>query len=116
MAYATKSELRAEVANSYLNWLWWVLEPLCFMGIYAFIFSMFSGSKVSYLTAFIFLGITVWEFFNKLLTVSVNLVRSNKPIVSKVYLPKYMLLFRFDLQKYYFLALLYIYKLYLNQI
>ncbi len=92
IGYATKSELQAEVANSYLNWLWWVLEPLCFMGIYAFIFSMFSSSKVAYLTAFIFLGITVWEFFNKLLTVSVSLVRSNKPIVSKVYLPKYVLL------------------------
>ncbi len=92
IAYATKSELQAEVANSYLNWLWWILEPLCFMGIYAFIFSMFSSSKLAYLTAFIFLGITAWEFFNKLLTVSVSLVRSNKPIVSKVYLPKYVLL------------------------
>ena len=91
IAYATKSELQAEVANSYLNWLWWILEPLCFMGIYAFIFSMFSSSKVAYLTAFIFLGITVWEFFNKMLTTSVNLMRSNKPIVSKVYIPKYVL-------------------------
>lgn len=89
--YATKSELQAEVANSYLNWLWWILEPLCFMGIYAFIFSMFSSGKVAYLTAFIFIGITAWEFFNKMLTTSVNLIRGNKPIVSKVYLPKYVL-------------------------
>ncbi len=91
IVYAAKSELRSEVAGSYLNWLWWILEPLCFMGIYAFIFSIFSSSKVAYLTAFIFIGITVWEFFNKMLTVSVKLVRSNKPIVSKVYLPKYVL-------------------------
>lgn len=91
MVCATKSELQAEVANSYLNWLWWILEPLCFMGIYAFIFSMFSSSKVAYLTAFIFLGITAWEFFNKMLTTSVSLVRSNRSIVSKVYLPKYVL-------------------------
>ena len=26
--YAAKSDLSAEVANSYLNWLWWILEPL----------------------------------------------------------------------------------------
>ena len=29
--YSSKAQLKAEVANSYLNWLWWVLDPLCFM-------------------------------------------------------------------------------------
>ena len=33
--YSAKSELKSEVSNSYLNWIWWVLEPLCFMMIYA---------------------------------------------------------------------------------
>ena len=27
MVYATKSELKSEVADSYLNWVWWILEP-----------------------------------------------------------------------------------------
>ena len=35
--YSAKSELKSEVANSYLNWIWWVLEPFCFMLIYAII-------------------------------------------------------------------------------
>ena len=92
MRRAAKSELDAEVANSYLNWIWWILEPLCFMGIYAVIFSLFFKGKIEYLTAFIFLGITVWEFFNVMLKTSVKLVRSNKAIVSNVYIPKYILL------------------------
>ena len=33
---AAKAELKAEVANSYLNWLWWILDPLSFMIIYTF--------------------------------------------------------------------------------
>lgn len=90
--YSAKSELSAEVANSYLNWIWWILEPLCFMGIYAFVFSIFFKGSINYLTAFIFLGITVWEFFNVMLKNSVTLVRSNKAIVSKVYIPKYVLI------------------------
>ena len=32
--YATRSNLKTEVANSYLNWLWWILDPLCFMLVY----------------------------------------------------------------------------------
>lgn len=92
MRRAAQSELNAEVANSYLNWIWWILEPLCFMGIYAVIFSLFFKGKIDYLTAFIFLGITIWEFFNVMLKTSVKLVRGNKAIVSKVYIPKYILL------------------------
>ena len=38
--YSAKSELKSEVANSYLNWIWWVLEPFCFMLINAFIFGV----------------------------------------------------------------------------
>ena len=29
--YAAKAELKAEVAGSYLNWVWWILEPVCLM-------------------------------------------------------------------------------------
>lgn len=90
--YSSKAELKSEVANSYLNWIWWILEPLCFMGIYALVFSLFFKGQVDYLTAFIFLGITMWEFFNVMLKTSVKLVRTNKPIVSKVYVPKYVLI------------------------
>ena len=92
MLYAAKAELKSEVAGSVLNWIWWILEPLCFMGIYAFVFSMFFTGTVQYLTAFIFLGITVWEYFNTMLKTSVKLVRSTKAIVSKIYVPKYVLI------------------------
>lgn len=89
--YASRAELKSEVAGSYLNWIWWILEPVCFMAIYAFVFKFFFRGTVSHLTPFIFIGITMWEFFNKMLKTSVRLVRSSKAIVSKVYLPKYIL-------------------------
>ena len=44
--YAAKSQLKTEVANSYLNWLWWILEPFCFMLIYAFVFGMLVRNKI----------------------------------------------------------------------
>ena len=36
--YSAKSKLQSEVASSYLNWLWWVLDPICFMLSYTLIF------------------------------------------------------------------------------
>ena len=60
--YSAKSELKSEVANSYLNWIWWVLEPFCFMLIYAFIFGVVFEAREQYFPAFIFIGITAWDF------------------------------------------------------
>lgn len=91
--YSAKSELMSEVANSYLNWLWWIIEPFCFMLIYAFVFGVVFGAKEQYFEAFIFVGVTLWQFFDHMLRSSVKLVKNNKSIVSKVYIPKYMLLF-----------------------
>lgn len=89
---SAKSQLKSEVANSYLNWIWWILEPLCFMLIYVLIFGVVFNASEENFPVFIFIGITVWDFFSRMLNVSVKLVRNNKAIISKVYLPKYVLL------------------------
>ena len=89
--YSAKSKLQSEVASSYLNWLWWVLDPICFMLIYTLIFGVVFNAKEQYFTVFIFIGLTMWDFFNKTLQQSVKIVKNNKSIVAKVYLPKYIL-------------------------
>ncbi|MCD7909371.1 MAG: ABC transporter permease [Clostridium sp.] len=89
---SAKSQLKAEVANSYLNWLWWILDPICFMLIYTFIFGYIFKAKEPYFPVFIFIGLSMWDFFNRMVTGSVKMVKNNKSIVSKVYLPKYILI------------------------
>ena len=86
--YSAKAMLKSEVANSYLNWLWWIIDPFSFMLIYTFIFGYVFKSKEQYFPLYIFIGITIWDFFNRNMTQSVRLVKANKATVSKVYLPK----------------------------
>ena len=90
--YSSKAQLKSEIANSYLNWLWWILDPLCFMLIYVFMFGYVFKSDEQYFAIFVFIGITMWDFFNRCLLQSVRVIKSNKPIVSKVYIPKFILL------------------------
>ncbi len=89
---SAKAQLKSEVANSYLNWIWWVLDPLCFMLIYSFIFGYVFDAKEPYFNCFIFIGLAMWDFFNRNLTNSVKIVKNNKAIVSKVYFPKFILI------------------------
>ena len=89
---SARSQLKSEVANSYLNWLWWILDPLCFMLIYTFIFGYVFQAREPYFPVFIFIGLSMWDFFNRMMTGSVKIIKNNKAIVSKVYLPKYILI------------------------
>lgn len=88
------SELRSEVANSYLNWLWWILEPLAFMLIYTFIFGTVFGNSEPHFSLFVFIGLTMWTFFNRTLMSSVGIIRQSRTIIKKVYLPKFVLVLR----------------------
>ncbi len=90
--YAAKAELKAEVANSYLNWLWWILDPIAFMIVYTVMVQVVFGTSEQYFPVFVFVGLTCWNYFNVNVSGSVKLVSSNKAIVTKVYVPKYILL------------------------
>ncbi len=92
MLYATWAELKTEVINSYLGFLWMILEPLAFMLIYTFIANVVFKSNVQYFPVFVFIGLSIWNFFNKMIVASVKLVATNRDTVTKVYLPKFVLL------------------------
>lgn len=90
---SAKTSLKTEVANSYLNWIWWILDPLLSMMIYYLIFGVVFKAKEPFFVVFLFIGQTMWAFFNKNVVQSVKMIKRNKPIVSKVYIPKFVLLF-----------------------
>ncbi len=90
--YQTKAELKTEIIDSYLGWIWLILEPLCFMLIYTFLAGIVFGSKTEYFPVFVFAGLAIWNFFNKTVSASVKIVARYKDIVTKVYVPKYVLL------------------------
>ncbi len=92
MVYAAKAELKSEISNSYLDWLWWILEPFCFMLIYVIIFAGVFKATEQYFPIFIFSGNTMWTFFSKCISGSVKIIKDNETTITKVYIPKFILL------------------------
>ena len=90
--YSARADLKSEVEGSYLNWVWWILDPLCFMLIYIFVASVVFKATEPYFPVFIFIGLTVWDFFNRVVNGSVKIVSNNRSIVTKIYIPKYILI------------------------
>lgn len=89
--YSIKATLKSEVAASHLSYLWWILEPVCFMFIYIFIAEVVFSAREPYFALFVFVGLTIWQFFNRIILKSVKLIISNKNIVTKIYIPKFIL-------------------------
>ena len=89
---SARSDLKNEVASSYLNWLWWILDPLLFMMVYTFIAITVFQKGGKYFPLFVFIGLTLWTFYKNTVLQSVKVIRNNSSVVSKVYLPKYMLI------------------------
>lgn len=92
MVYAARTDLKAEVANSYLNRLWWLLEPFFNMIVYVIVFGQVMGNSIRNYATFVYSALLMWNLFNKTVNYSVKLVRNNKDIVTKVYVPKFILL------------------------
>lgn len=91
--YSAVASLRAEVNGSFLNWLWWILDPFLFMMVYSFVSIIVFGRSEPHFIPFVFVGYGMWQFINRSISASVKLVRSKKSILSRIYLPKYILLF-----------------------
>ena len=63
--FAARSQLRSEVVNSYLDWVWWILEPFCNMIVYTIIFGYVFQAAEPYFPIFLFIGISMWAFSAK---------------------------------------------------
>ncbi len=89
--FKTRCELKSDIIDTKLGWIWWILEPLCFMFIYMFVFMFLFKSKEESYALFIFVGVSIWDFFSGCLKKSVNLIKNNSSIIKNTYIPKTVL-------------------------
>lgn len=88
--YSAKCSLKDEVADSFLNWAWLILNPVMFMLVYAFVQIIVFGGTAQYLAAFVFIGMANWNFFNACVSGNVRTIKRYEGIISKVYVPKFV--------------------------
>ncbi len=91
--YSSLAHIRAEQMGSYLNWVWLILEPFLFMMVYSFVALVVFGRNEPYFIPFVIIGYGMWQFFARNMRLAVVLIRRNKSVLSRIYLPKYILLF-----------------------
>ena len=87
----TRKEIKIRYKNSYLGYLWSIMNPLAMAMIFYFIFQVITRMEVEHYALFLVTGLFVWQWIVNSLTVGTMLFVGNASIIKKVNFPRYFL-------------------------
>lgn len=92
LLFKTSANLRSEISRYYLNFLWWVVEPLLMLGLFYIIFGIFLNKKTDDYVAFLLCGLTAWNWFNRTVSNSAGSICGNYGLmmqlnINKIFFP-----------------------------
>lgn len=85
-----KKDIKLKYRNSYLGFVWTMLEPLLSMMVLALVFSRLRGRDDVSFPVYILTGRLVVTFFSTGTKHAIKSIRSNASMIKKVYVPKYI--------------------------
>ena len=86
--FKARSEMKAEVSTYYLNYLWWILEPMLFMAVLYVIFGVLFRNDIEYYPAFLLSGLVSWNWFSRTVSNAAGSVIGGCGLMSQINIPK----------------------------
>ena len=83
--------LVADSSRDYLNYCWWLIEPILKMLAYYFIFGMLLSRGTENYVAFLMTGLIPWLWFAQSVSRSAMSIVAGKALMMQVYIPKIIL-------------------------
>ncbi|MEH6584795.1 MAG: ABC transporter permease [Halioglobus sp.] len=80
--------LRADASKFFLGYIWWVLEPLLYVGVFYVVFNIVLESKRSDFLVFLMCGKLAFIWFSKTVMQASNSIIENKGLIGKLNIPK----------------------------
>jgi ABC-2 type transport system permease protein len=87
----TRKELRVKYKSSVLGFVWSMLNPLLYLGIFWLVFTYFLPNNIPNFAIYLVSGLLGWNLFSAGLSNSVSSLLSNASLVTKVYFPREVL-------------------------
>lgn len=86
--YKTYADLRAEASKTYINYLWWVIDPVLGMLVFYLVFGLlFQRNREGYV-AFLLTGLVVWNWYRQTIGHAGNSIINGKGLMNQVHVPK----------------------------
>ena len=88
MDVMARMALRADASRFFLGYIWWVLEPLLWVGVFYVVFVIILGSRSEDFLPFLMVGKLSFVWFSKSITQASNSIVASKGLVGKINVPK----------------------------
>jgi ABC-type polysaccharide/polyol phosphate export permease len=86
------SNLKASQKNTFLGYLWWLLDPVMLMFVYWILMAILArGRMYEAYPAFVFCSLIPWKFLKSSVTQSVGVFSKYESLIKRVPFPKIML-------------------------
>ncbi len=85
--FKVKCRLKSEASTSYLNYGWWVVEPILHMATFYLVFSILMNQGTENFVVFLLCGLIPWLWFNKSISNSTGSIRSGRAIMMQTRVP-----------------------------
>jgi lipopolysaccharide transport system permease protein/teichoic acid transport system permease protein len=89
--YLVVSGLKAQYRNTFLGYLWWIIDPLLRGLVYYFLRVVVLGMKGENIGAFLIIGLVTWKWISSAVSTAAKSISSKSGIITQVYLPKAIL-------------------------
>ena len=83
--------MAAEVAKTYLNFLWWIIDPLITMIVFYVVFALVLERGTEDYPVFLIVGLVVWQWFANTVTSSAGSIYQAASLIGQVKFNKVML-------------------------
>ena len=83
-------DFKTKYRRSVLGVFWSFLNPLLTMLVQYVVFSTLFKSSIPHYPAYLLSGIVLFNFFSETTTVGMTSITANAPLITKVYVPKYI--------------------------
>lgn len=85
---SAKADLRTEASRGYLGVLWWIIEPILYMGTFYVVFAHLFKQGDGNFICFLLTGLVVWKWFHTTIMVGSNSLMANVGLMNQVYVQK----------------------------
>ncbi len=91
ISYSVKSSLKAELSNSILGYIWWLLDPFLHVTIYTFVVVIVFRRADFAFPVYLFCALLPWKVAVAGMTNSTGVIRAHAGLIKQIYMPKFIL-------------------------
>ncbi|MGD8449367.1 MAG: ABC transporter permease [Desulfobacterales bacterium] len=88
--YKNYTEIKSESARSYLGLIWWIIEPLIYLGAFYVLFVIILKRGSPNFVPFFLCGVVVWKWFASGVQSGSQAISIYRSILLQVYVPKFI--------------------------